>query len=151
MTLYRKQVTRICDDQCKEHHSHYEATFESVMREGYVYGARSREREDELREGNDETYIYAAGGWVIWEMTPDVADELASHILPASDAGFSDDAAELLEASWYAKGNSPTAKHMQPPEEMSINERQAWKEGMGHGLFLAAILESEGTIGGLNE
>ncbi len=120
------------------------------MREGSVYGARSIERADELREGNDETYIYATGGWVIWEMTPDVADELASHILPASDAGFSDDAAELLEASWYAKGNSPKSKAMQPPEEMSINERQAWKEGMGHGLFLAAILESEGTIGDLS-
>lgn len=107
----------------------------------HIYGSRIAERASELPEGEMDSFIYAAGGWVIWEMTPELADELACHVLPASDDGFQTDAQDLLEASYYAKGNSPEARTMQPPEEMSINEAQAWKEGMGHGLFLAALLE----------
>lgn len=111
----------------------------------HIYGGRSwdRDRMGNKPERHDGSVIYAAGGWVIWEMTPEIADELAMGVLPFSDQGFTEDAQDLMQASYYAKGNSPEAETMTPPEEMSINERQAWKEGMGHGMFLAELLRSK--------
>jgi hypothetical protein len=123
--FYTRKITRVCDDQCKEHHSHYIAKMYElpdvpcnalspetslpchlvIDHEGAHEAANQNKGGTSSWSTKQDIAIYAQNGYVMYQMTPEVARLLAME-LDVTDSGWAEDFEALLWAAHQAEGNS---------------------------------------------